>query len=234
MQGSAFPPMPCPRRPGSAPRSSRRQCGLGRAPERRRIKSQALQRVNGGAERLRPWARGRAAPVSPGTTDSGPPPSREDDGRPAAGHGLERHDAEVLDRPASAPPGSRGRARAAPRRPTCPRNSTSAGAAAARRAVLRAAADDLQRAARAAIGLEDEVEALVGREGRDHEVVRPGRVGAGREEVRVHGRRGSPRRRGRSSGGCARPRRRCWRRSGGRAAAVRDVPGAQPSRERRT
>ena len=52
--------------------------------------------------------------------------------------------------------------------------------------------------------------------GRRRQVVRAGRSVAGGEEVGVDGRRDDDGARGRSSGGCGRPRRRCSRRSGGR------------------
>ncbi len=112
----------------------------------------------------------------------------EDDRRPAAGEGLEGDDPRVLhsrheDGPAPAvqlaqglvvdPAEERGLGRGEGPQPC----------------LLRPGSDDPHRPARAAVGVEDELEALVGGEGGDDEVVGAGAVVARGEEAGVHRRR---------------------------------------------
>ena len=201
--------------------------GLGPRPERRGIKTHALQRVNGGAERGRPSARGRRRRSRRRPPTPAPPPSREDDRRPAAGHGLEGHDAEVLDAGHDHRPAAAVEVAQRARRRRAPRNSTSGGASARSRASSGPLPTILQRPAGAAVGLEHQLDPLVGREGRDHEVVGAGRVAAGREEVGVHGRRDHLRVAAVVAADAAGHVARCWRRSGATRGGGGHVPGAQ-------
>ena len=153
--------------------------GLGTGPERGGIKTQApaaSQRRRGAPPRV---ASRKTTPVSPSITDSAPPPSAKTTTGPPAGHGLDGGDAEVLDaghdhRAASAVEVAQRGVVHAPQERRPP-----AGASARRRALFRPRAHDLAAARpRAAIRVEHELDALVGHEGGDHEVVVAGRVRA--------------------------------------------------------
>ena len=155
--------------------------GLGS--KRQSIKAQAVERKHGLPEGLgREAIEDEAGPAR--NHRLRPSAFGEDHRRPAAGHGLQGNDAEVLDpghdhRPAATVEGAEALVVDLAQELRLP------GGEGAEPVLLGAAAHHLEPPARSPEGVHDQVEALVGSESRDHEVVLALDVGTGGEEVRV-------------------------------------------------
>ncbi len=170
-------------------RSSKRSRAVrfGPGPERKSIKPHAIQRNDGRAQRLGR----RLVEDDPGAAvlDAlGAAALAEDDRRAAAGERLERHDAGVLDA------GHQHRATGAIELAQLEVADVSeeldlGRSLRAKPRGFRPAADDPQAAPAAAVGLEAQLEPLVGRERGDDEVVLSRHVRSRREEAGVDRRR---------------------------------------------
>ena len=194
---------------------------LGPGSKGQSIKARRFEGTDGGPQRRGGGLAEDDARCGRAPRVSGPPPSpKTTAGRPQAS-------ASRGTIPASSTPGIRTARQPAVQlaqllvADACRGSAASGGARARSRASSGPVPDDPQGPAGAAVGVEHQLEALVGGEGGDDEVVGAGAVVAGGEEGGVDGRRDDARRRGRSSAGCGRPRRRCSRRSGGRGRRSR-------------